>query len=421
MKFIVLSATIIPIIGLILIKSYSFKNNVCKTFDDYYTDRDQNENCYYNPDGQLATPEIIKRWGYPVETHHVTTEDGYILTLFRIPYGKSTSSKKPGKPVLIQHGHKASSKSFVLTGEKSLAFILANAGYDVWLGNFRATTYSSNHTHLNNKDIEFWNFSFHELGIYDVAAEVEYVSKLRKQKIIYIGFSLGTTAATVYSSIYPDIAESKVEIFIQMAPFIITSGMSTYAYYGLTLWYHLIPYLYTSFDGQDKSHSDFSTMVWSYLCYPYPFQMKLCHVPDMWSIGFSFDQINPETFPVTFSHIRETASAKTTTHVSQMVVSEEFRYYDYSAKENLRKYGSVEPPLYNLTNLRVPMYVVRSDNDRLSSKTGVEKFYASLPEHVKRYGRYVVKHDSFNHIDFVFGKDVVPLVYDHLVKFMSNL
>ncbi|RXG72728.1 Lipase 3 [Armadillidium vulgare] len=34
----------------------------------------------------FTVPEIIQSFGYPAETHHVTTEDGYILGLHRIPY-----------------------------------------------------------------------------------------------------------------------------------------------------------------------------------------------------------------------------------------------------------------------------------------------------------------------------------------------
>lgn len=49
---------IIPSVIIVLISGglyfiNSSKNNVCKTFMDYYTNRDQNKNCYYNPDGQL--------------------------------------------------------------------------------------------------------------------------------------------------------------------------------------------------------------------------------------------------------------------------------------------------------------------------------------------------------------------------------
>lgn len=100
----------------------------------------------------------------------------------------------------------------------------------------------------------------------------------------------------------------------------------------------------------------------------------------MFYIFIEYYFVFKETFPVTLSHVRDTASAKTTTHVSQMIVSEEFRYYDYGAEENLKKYGSAEPPPYDLTNLRVPMYIIRSDNDRLSPKivSGSDSFCNDL-------------------------------------------
>ena len=43
------------------------------------------------PRHDLPTPEIIAMEGYPVETHLVTTEDGYILSMRR--YGLTTNVK----------------------------------------------------------------------------------------------------------------------------------------------------------------------------------------------------------------------------------------------------------------------------------------------------------------------------------------
>jgi lysosomal acid lipase/cholesteryl ester hydrolase len=52
---------------------------------------------------------MIKRQGYPVEVHHVTTDDGYILEMHRIP--------NPGKPVIfLQHGLLCSSADWVMMG-----------------------------------------------------------------------------------------------------------------------------------------------------------------------------------------------------------------------------------------------------------------------------------------------------------------
>ncbi|GLG98546.1 Lipase [Gryllus bimaculatus] len=66
-------------------------------------------------DAYLSCPELITKYGYPVEQHEVTTEDGYILTVFRIPYGKTSTTKTANrKPVYVQHGLLSSSDDWIL-------------------------------------------------------------------------------------------------------------------------------------------------------------------------------------------------------------------------------------------------------------------------------------------------------------------
>jgi len=61
---------------------------------------------------QIFKPAMIERRGYPVETHFVTTTDGYILQMHRIP--------QPGKPVVyLMHGSLASSADWILMGPES--------------------------------------------------------------------------------------------------------------------------------------------------------------------------------------------------------------------------------------------------------------------------------------------------------------
>ena len=133
---------------------------------------------------------IIENAGYPVETHISTTDDGYILTIHRIPHGKDGPTG-PRPVVFVQHGLLCSSADWVLSYPTKalgifegyhcnkfdtyydsmckcicdliilLAFILSDAGYDVWLGNYRGNTYSRAHLHFDpDTDLDYWQFRY---------------------------------------------------------------------------------------------------------------------------------------------------------------------------------------------------------------------------------------------------------------------
>ena len=150
---------------------------------------------------------------YPFEIHTTTTEDGYILTLFRIQ--KKNTQITGNKPAAyLQHGLNNGGSIWLQDGEKlGLAFILANAGYDVWIGNNRGTRYSRTKGKYAPTDKAFWDFSFDELAKYDVPANIAAIRETTGQdKIIYIGHSQGTSQMFA--------ALSDAEIRPKVAPFI---------------------------------------------------------------------------------------------------------------------------------------------------------------------------------------------------------
>lgn len=106
--------------------------------------------------------ELISYYGYPSESHEVVTEDGYVLTVYRIPYGRFGSADGVDRPVvLLMPGLICDAGFFLSSGvEQSLGFWLADRGYDVWIANYRGTTHSRRHLTLDPDDDKssFWDF-----------------------------------------------------------------------------------------------------------------------------------------------------------------------------------------------------------------------------------------------------------------------
>lgn len=150
---------------------------------------------------------MARQEGFPIERHTVTTDDGYLLGLYHIP---STAPAMPNATnttaapvVLIMHGLFASAADFLSLGRQySLGYILSAAGFDIWLGNSRGTTFSRAHRTLNpDTDAKFWDYSFHEIGVYDLSAMIDYVRTAASVEAIhYVAHSQGCTALFVLLS-----------------------------------------------------------------------------------------------------------------------------------------------------------------------------------------------------------------------------
>lgn len=91
--------------------------------------------------------------------HEVFTQDGYILNLYRIPYGKNTKMANK-RPILLMYGLMGHSEQFLINDHVngSLAFFLADEGFDVWLGTVRGSISGEKHINMDSSMNTFWNF-----------------------------------------------------------------------------------------------------------------------------------------------------------------------------------------------------------------------------------------------------------------------
>ncbi|KAJ2797060.1 cholesterol esterase [Coemansia helicoidea] len=178
--------------------------------------------------------EIMEYWGYPHEEHLVETRDGFILGAHRItgkrqPADEDDTAAETGtggdaggaKPVvLFWHGFMLSSECFVCHPDwiNILPFRLAEAGYDVWLGNSRGNKYSYKHIKYVPSDERFWNYSIDEIAGIDVPATIDYIlAETGARSLTYVGFSQGTTQMFMALS-RSRALNAKVERFIALAP-----------------------------------------------------------------------------------------------------------------------------------------------------------------------------------------------------------
>lgn len=353
----------------------------------------------------LSIDQLIVKYGYPLEEHRVVTDDRYLLTVFRIP--------RLGPPVLLMHGLEGSADDFVLAGpESGLAYLLADEGYDVWLGNARGNKHSRHHEHLKPTDGSFWDFSWHEIGLYDLPSMIDYIlNKTGNEKVIYIGHSQGTTSFFVMASLKPEY-NNKTSVMIALSPVAFMTNVKSPL---IRLLAPGGPFLHTITNniGVQELFSDNVVLraLRRVMCENSAMAAILCATNTMFLLGgFSFDHLNVTNLPVILSHLPAGAATKQFAHYGQGVVSTDFRQFDYGTRVNLERYGGEVPPSYPLHRITTHVSLLYSSADWLAHPSDVHRLSSNLPN----VNIYQIRDDTFNHFDFLFAKDFKAIIYNRI-------
>ncbi|VEN59465.1 unnamed protein product [Callosobruchus maculatus] len=367
-----------------------------------------------------TTVDIVLRDGYPVENHYVTTSDGYILNVHRIPRGKS--GKKNNKVALLQHGILASSSDWVITGPgKALGYMLAEEGYDVWLGNARGNMYSRNHTTLDpDKNMTFWDFSWHEIGLVDLPAMIDYIlDQTGTDGLYYAGHSQGTTVFYVMAAEMPEYNQ-KIKAHVSLAPVAYLSHVTSPVIKLVGMWERPIQMLFDMLGPHEfLPRQGFVSAVSEFLCSPdRKISLLICENMLFSVAGFNPVQTNTSLLPNIMAHAPAGASTRQVLHYGQVLRTGRFHPYDFGKKENLQRYKSRHPPNYKLSKITAPVYLIYSRNDWLASEKDVRKLCSELGSTCK--GAFLISDSSFNHLDFVYGIYTEKLINPKVMSLFSR-
>lgn len=104
------------------------------------------------------------------------TEDGYVMQIYRIP-GRASEKEKAQKPAVLFMPGVVCDHNFWVANDADVAppFVLADQGYDVWLGNNRGTRYGEWHTTLDNTTAEYWDFNQENMGLSDLPTIIDHI------------------------------------------------------------------------------------------------------------------------------------------------------------------------------------------------------------------------------------------------------
>ncbi|KAL7145944.1 hypothetical protein ABFS83_06G008100 [Erythranthe nasuta] len=353
--------------------------------------------------------------GYKCQEFQVTTDDGYILSVQRIPEGRTRvrrGHKRP--PVLLQHGILVDGMTWMLnTPQQSLATVLADNGFDVWISNTRGTRFSRRHLTLDPTDPEYWNWTWDELVTHELPSIIGFVFKQTGHKIHYVGHSMGTLIALASLS---NRKLHKVKSAALLSPVAYLTHMKTDL--GIVAANIFVGEILTTMFGMAEFNpkGDAVAMFLNALCAGSGLN---CY--DMLTVLTGKNCcLNASTVHTTLKNEPQPTATKNLVHFAQT-----FRYgvlskFDYG-NANFEHYGESTPPVYNLSNIRrdFPLFLSYGGQDALSDVQDVATLLKILKSHKKdKLQVQYIKH--YAHVDFVLGTTAKDIVYNQIIAFFRR-
>ncbi|KAJ3093207.1 cholesterol esterase [Quaeritorhiza haematococci] len=367
---------------------------------------------------------LIRLWNFPCEEHVAETADGFLIGLQRIPHEQfgARRSKDAGHahfsahrpPVLLWHGLALSSEIFVcnVSPEMNLALVLASAGFDVWLGNFRGNHYSNKHKHLKPDDPEYWHYGIDELANFDIPAAVNYIlSVTGYESLSYVGYSQGTAAVTAALSLHEDL-NHKINAVCLLAPALRPAPLANR--YLMALIQSFGPEFLFNVLGRGAFIpwvTDIRNTLSARL-YAMPIDGAFHYL-----FGWKCRNFGPKyRKKALYAHLFAHTSMKTVVHWFQIIHNAQFQTFDQRKSSFIpspTRHSINTPPVkFPTRHIKTKVYMYCGGDDTISD-----------PEHLKSVmpSSTVIKViEGYEHLDFLWAEDVKERVWDEIISVLRS-
>lgn len=393
--------------------------------------------------GTFTAQQLIGRSGFLYEDHFVLADDGYITNLIHIINPKADKSQLKQPPVFIMHGGIIDPTAWVwastlshwpedyprklgqpmTSSNRSLALMLANNGYDVWLvGSRGCNLMNQGHVRLRvfqplgktnqekltqfkvdlmrSKDlVKYFDYSMDEIMKYEVPRQIEKVLELTgAESVIFFSFSFSTMIAFPLFALHPEIAR-RVHQHIALAPIINNKGASIPIQVGHQLvpkipyktgvmlndmfFTHNFPNMFTAWTSNLHSRYTFGKIAQNWLAGPSAKFTTKTEAPVIW-------------------HLLVSTGFKEVQHYCQQVNAGNLQRFDYGPMFNMFLYKSPKPPRYDIRVGNVKKWMlIEGTLDNLATPKSAQQIYDTvLPKPLKR-----LQINGYNHLDLVAGMD----------------
>ncbi|KAG0221391.1 cholesterol esterase [Mortierella sp. GBA43] len=413
--------------------------------------------------------EMLRFWNYPVQEHLVRTQDNYLLGVHRITHGRervTSDGSSPNPPqsivsllrengvplaaetkeayfkngnqrspdddaegnlepspqilvkdgeyikpvVLLYHGFMMCSEVWLcnLDEERNLAFVLAEAGYDVWLGNARGNKYSLKHMFLKPHENKFWDFSMDELALFDMPDTIDYIlARTGAPSLVYIGFSQGTAQAFASLSINPSLND-KVSLFIALAPATTPPGLDNGLVNSVVKAAPNVIYLLL---GRKAPLT--AALFWQSLLHPTTYA-TLIDAAVKFLFGWESQSMSPVQKAVSYQHLYSFTSVRILVHWFQIIRTQVFQMYDdvLPRVPYLSSNRSHCPHPFPTNQITTPIAIFYGGNDSL---VDLKSLHEDIPEPV---GIWEVP--NYEHLDFLWAEGLEEHVYPHIFRLLEK-